>query len=74
MISNKRRLAIILVSVTAGSLISLWIVKKRVGTLSQGNYYQLILNFIFASAIVIGIGIFFQQMNKKNPPGNDNNN
>ena len=64
MISKKRRLIIIIISVTLGSLISLYIVKKRMGTLNQQDYMQLGFNFLFAIAIVIGIGLLFQKMNK----------
>lgn len=55
---------IILLSVSLGSLLSVWIIKKRMGTLSPDAYWQLIFNFIFAVAIVIGIGILFKRMNK----------
>ncbi len=64
MISKKRRLIIIIISVTLGSLISLYIVKKRMGTLNQQDYMQLGFNFLFAIAIVVGIGLLFQKMNK----------
>ena len=59
MISNKRRYFLIIISVVVGSLISFWLVKKRVGTLSPENYMQLALNFIFALAVVVGLAIFF---------------
>ncbi len=63
--SNRRRIIIIVLSVGLGSLISFWIVKKRMGNLSQENYNQLIFNFIFAIAIVVGIAILFKKMNDK---------
>ena len=63
--SNRRRLLIILISVSLGSILSIWIIKKRMGTLSQDSYRQLIFNFIFAIAIVVGIGLLFKNMNKK---------
>jgi hypothetical protein len=62
--SNRRRFMIILLSVSLGSLLSIWIVKKRIGALSPDAYWQLIFNFIFAIAIVVGIGILFKRMNK----------
>ncbi len=65
MISKKRRLIIILISVTAGSLISLYIVKKRLGGLKPDDYVQLGINFLFAIAIVVGIALLFQKMDKK---------
>jgi hypothetical protein len=65
--SNRRRFIIIFISLTLGSLLSIWIVKKRMGTLSPASYMQLIFNFIFAAAIVIGIAILFKKMNKDDP-------
>ena len=63
--SNRRRLTIILVSVLIGSLMSVYIVKKRMGGLSREAYIQLGFNFFFAVAIVIGIGLIFNFNNKK---------
>lgn len=65
MISNKRRLILILVSVSVGSLISFWIVKKRMGTLRPDDYFSLGVNFFFAAALVVGLAIFLQKMNDK---------
>lgn len=65
MISKKRRLIIILVSVTTGSLISLYILKKKMGTLTPENYMQLGINFLFAVAMVVGIALLFQRMDKE---------
>jgi hypothetical protein len=62
--SNRRRIIIILTSVSLGTLVSFWIVKKRMGGLSPDNYKQLIFNFIFAIAIVVGIAILFSRSNK----------
>lgn len=70
--SNRRRIILIVVSVTLGSLLSIWIVKKRMGNLSPTSYNQLIFNFIFAIAIVVGIAILFQKMNKKDDERNNN--
>jgi hypothetical protein len=65
MVSKKRRFIIILVSVSAGSLISLWIIKQRLGTLSTNDYFSLAVNFFFAAALVVGLSIFLQRMNDK---------
>ncbi|MFM7217035.1 MAG: hypothetical protein ACKO7B_07120 [Flavobacteriales bacterium] len=65
MISNKRRIVLILVSVSTGSLISLWIVKQRLGNLRQSDYLSLLFNFIFAAAVVVGLALLLQSMNKK---------
>jgi uncharacterized membrane protein len=62
--SNRRRFFIIFISLLVGSLLSIWIVKKRMGSLSPQSYMQLIFNFIFAAAIVIGISLLFKKMNK----------
>ena len=62
--TNRRRFTIIFISLTLGSILSIWIVKKRIGNLSPQSYMQLIFNFIFAAAIVIGIAMLFKKMNK----------
>jgi hypothetical protein len=63
--NNRRRYTIIFLSVTVGSLISLYLIKKRMGTLSKTDYINLGFNFFFTAAIVIGISILLQRMNKK---------
>lgn len=63
MISSRRRIFLILVSVSSGSLISFWILKKRLGTLHQNDYISLLFNFIFAAAVVVGLAMFLQRMN-----------
>ncbi len=62
---STRRIILIFLSVTTGSLISLWIMKKRMGTLSPNDYMQIGLNFLFAAALVVGVSIFLQKMNNK---------
>jgi len=62
---NKRRILLIFFSVATGSLISLWIMKKRMGTLSPNDYFQLGMNFLFAAALVVGVAIFLAKMNEK---------
>lgn len=63
--TNRRRFTIIFISLTIGSILSIWIVKQRMGTLSPQSYMQLIFNFIFAAAIVVGIALLFKKMNKE---------
>ncbi len=63
--SNRRRIIIIFLSVGVGSLVSLWILQKKMGTLSRENYIQLGINFFFAAVIVIGIAILLQKNNDK---------
>ncbi|MBP6334120.1 MAG: hypothetical protein KA444_01515 [Bacteroidia bacterium] len=62
---NKRRLLLIFGSVAIGSLMSLWIMKKRMGGLRQSDYMQVGFNFLFAAAVVVGVSIFLQRMNDK---------
>ncbi len=61
---NRRRIIIVILSVSVGSLISFWFIQKKVGTLTRDNYMQLIFNFIFAIAIVVGLAILFSKTNK----------
>jgi hypothetical protein len=39
-------------------------VRQRLGNLGADNYKQLAFNFIFAVAIVVGIGILLRKTNK----------
>ena len=66
MLSPRRRLIIAISSVALGSLAAAGLMKQRFGTLKQENVQQLIFNFAFAAAIVIGIGVLLSRMNKKN--------
>lgn len=66
MLSPRRRLVIAISSVALGSLAAAGLMKQRFGTLKQENVQQLIFNFAFAAAIVIGIGVLLSRMNKKN--------
>ncbi len=70
--NSKRRILIIFFSVLTGSLISLWIMKKRLGTLKPADYMQLGFNFLFAAAVVVGIAILLQKMNDKEKNRQDN--
>jgi hypothetical protein len=65
---TKRRIFIILISVGIGSLISLLILKKRMGTLNASSYMQLTFNFLFATAVVVGIALLLKTMNDRNDP------
>jgi len=64
MISNRRRIFIVIISVTIGSLLAGWIMQKRMGHLSRENYMSLMFNFIFAAAVVVGLMIFLGRMNR----------
>lgn len=63
--NKTRRLIIILVSVGVGSLISIYLIKQRMGTLSKQDYVNLGFNFFFSAAMVIGVSILLQRMNNK---------
>jgi hypothetical protein len=65
MVSKRRRFIIIIISVSCGSLISLWIVKQRLGTLKPSDYFSLATNFFFAAALVVGLSLFLQRMSDK---------
>jgi len=62
----RRRILIVLISVTVGSTISLYFIRQRMGTLKPQDYVQLGFNFVFAAAIVIGIALLLNYMNNKN--------
>jgi len=61
-----RRPAIIFFSVLMGTFLAVLLVKSRIGTLKPNDWIQLGFNFLFAVAIVIGIGILFRRMRDKN--------
>jgi len=70
MLSPRRRLVIAISSVALGSVVAAGLMKQRFGTLKQENINQLIFNFIFAAAIVIGIGVMLSKSNKKDKKNN----
>ena len=63
--NKTRRYIIIFASVGVGSLISIYLIQKRMGTLSKQDYINLGFNFFFSAAIVIGVSILLQRMNNK---------
>jgi uncharacterized membrane protein len=63
--NKRRRFIIIFLSVAVGSLISLYLIQKRMGTLSKQDYVNLGFNFFFSAAMVVGISILLQRMNNK---------
>ena len=62
MISNKRRIIIITVSVIIGSIFAALLLMSRRGKLSPNEWGTIAVNFFFALTIVLAIGIF---LNKK---------
>lgn len=65
--NNRRRIIIIIVSVLMGTFFAFLLVKSRMGTLKPNDWFQLGFNFLFAVAIVIGIGMILKMMREKNP-------
>jgi hypothetical protein len=63
--NDKRRLIIIIGSVTIGTLLSaLLFMAKGGGKLTDRDYSNLFTNLIFALAIVVFIGIIFKPKKK----------
>lgn len=63
--TKRKRTLLIIFSVSLGTFLSLLILKWKKGYLSPEDYRMLILNMIFAVAIVFGIGIAVSIMRKK---------
>ncbi len=63
--NKTRRYIIIFASVGVGSLISIYLIQKRMGTLSKQDYINLGFNFFFSATMVIGVSILLQRMNNK---------
>lgn len=63
--SRRKRIILIIVSVSFGTLLSALLFKRRVGTLGLNEYVTLMFNLFFAVAIVVAVGIVFNRMNKK---------
>ncbi|MCX6290624.1 MAG: hypothetical protein NT126_02540 [Bacteroidetes bacterium] len=65
--SNRRRLIIIISSVLMGTFFAFLLIKSRMGTLKPNDWVQLAFNFLFAVAIVVGVGFILKVMRDKNP-------
>ena len=67
MISNKRRITIIVLSVFGGTILSVLMFKlRRGGELTANDKNALLTNFIFSIAIILGVGFMFLWNNKNN--------
>jgi hypothetical protein len=62
---NRRRWIIVITSVLFGTLLSALLIQSRIGTLSSEAWRQLGINFAFAVAIVVAIGIFLGRKKKE---------
>jgi hypothetical protein len=64
---NRRRVFIIITSVLLGTFFAFLLVRSRMGTLKPNDWFQLAFNFLFAVAIVVGLGMLFKKMKHKDP-------
>ena len=64
MLSNRRRIVIITISVLTGSVLSALLILSRKQKLSPNEWGTLAVNFFFAFAIVLAIGIFLSKKSK----------
>ena len=63
--NNKRRLLIIVLSVTMGSVLALLLIRSRMGNLGPQAWQQIGINFVFALVIVVVIGLLLRKKNDK---------
>jgi len=56
---------IIASSVLMGSFLAFLLIRSRTGTLKPNDWFQLGFNFLFAVAIVIGVGWILKMMRDK---------
>lgn len=65
--SPRRRIIIVILSVSAGSFLSYLLFKVRKGgdELSQQDTHMLITNLVFSVAIILGVGFAFLWRKKK---------
>lgn len=64
MISGKRRMTIIIVSVLIGSAFAGLLIMSRKGTLSANDWGTIGINFLFALAIVFAIGMLLRKISR----------
>jgi len=65
--SPKRRVIIVLISVTAGTFLSYFLFRLRRGgeELTTQDTHMLITNMVFSLAIILGVGFLFLWRRKK---------
>ncbi|HLG34512.1 MAG TPA: hypothetical protein VI757_06485 [Bacteroidia bacterium] len=64
MLSNRRRITIIVISVFIGSILAALLIMSRKQKLAASEWGTLAVNFFFALAIVFVIGIFLNKKSK----------
>lgn len=64
MISGKRRMTIIVVSVFIGTLLATLLIMSRRGTLTVRDWSTLGINFLFALVIVFAIGMLLRKISR----------
>lgn len=64
MISGKRRITIIIISVIVGSIFATLLLLSRKGTLTTSDWSTIGINFLFALAIVFAIGILLRKISR----------
>jgi hypothetical protein len=65
MILNRRRWVLVIASVLFGTFLAALLIQSRIGTLDEHAWQQLGINFAFAVAIVVAIGIVFRRKKDK---------
>jgi len=64
MLSSKRRITLIVVSVLIGSFFAGLLLLSRKGTFSARDWSSIGINFLFALVIVFAIGILLKKMSR----------
>ena len=64
MITGKRRITIIIISVIIGSIFAILLLLSRKGTLTTRDWSTIGINFLFAVVIVFAIGILLRKISR----------
>lgn len=64
MLSNKKRITIIVISVIAGSILSALLLLSRMGSLTVREWSTIGVNFLLALIIVFGIGLLLKKISR----------
>jgi hypothetical protein len=62
---NRRRWALVISSVLFGTFLAALLIQSRMGTLNSQAWQQLGINFAFAVAIVVALGIMLTRQRRK---------